>query len=165
MLTGSFASACHGAGRATVDVDLVIDPTAAKLRALIEGLPAGAWYATLDAALEAREHESQFNLSDLETGWKVDRIIRKSRPSSLIEFARRTVIEFEGVRLAVTTVEDVILVKLEWASPGGSARQLENVAALLRVRSADLDRSYLARWIAELEVTGQWETASRLAGM
>jgi len=50
MLTGSFASAYHGAGRATMDVDLVIDPTPAQLRALIKGLPAGAWYASRPAA-------------------------------------------------------------------------------------------------------------------
>ena len=165
MLTGSFASAYHGAGRATMDVDLVIDPTPAQLRALIDGLPASAWYASLEAALEAREQESQFNLIELETGWKVDLIIRKSRPFSRIEFDRRTVIEFEGVRLAVATVEDVILAKLEWASLGGSARQLEDVAALLSARSADLDRPYLARWIAQLGVASQWEAAKRLAGM
>lgn len=165
MLTGSFASAYHGAGRATLDVDLVIDPTPAQLRTLIEALPAAAWYASLDAALEAREQESQFNLIELETGWKVDLIIRKSRPFSRVEFDRRAVIEFEGVRLAVATAEDVILTKLEWASLGGSARQLEDVVALLRTRSADLDRPYLERWVAQLGVASQWETARRLAGL
>ena len=165
MLTGSFASAYHGAGRATMDVDLVIDPTPAQLRALIGGLPGGAWYASLDAALEASEHESRFNVIDLATGWKVDLIIRKSRPFSRVEFDRRIVIEFEGFRLAVATVEDVILAKLEWAKLGGSARQLEDVAALLTVRSADIDRTYLERWIEELGITSQWEAASRLAGM
>jgi hypothetical protein len=165
MLTGSFASAYHGAGRATLDVDLVIDPTPAQLRVLIEGFPPSAWYASLEAALEAMDQESQFNLIELETGWNVDLIIRKSRPFSRIEFDRRTTIDFDGVRLAVATVEDVILAKLEWARLGESARQLEDVAALLRVRSGDLDRPYLERWIADLGVSGQWKAASRLAGM
>jgi len=142
MLTGSFASAYHGAGRATMDVDLVIEPTPAQLRALMEGFPADARYASLAAALEAREQESQFNLIDLATGWKVDLIIRKSRPFSRVEVGRRTPLEFEGVRLAVATVEDLILAKLEWARLGESVRQLEDVAALLRARSADLDRPY-----------------------
>lgn len=163
MLTGSFASAYHGAGRATMDVDFVIDPTFAQLRALIAGFPASTWYASIEAAFEAREQESQFNLIDLETGWKVDLIIRKSRPFSRVEFDRRAVIEFEGVRLAVATVEDVILTKLEWARLGGSARQLEDVAALLRIRAEDLDRPYLDRWIDELGIATQWEAASRLA--
>ena len=147
-----------------MDVDLVIDATPAQLRALIDGLPTGTWYASLEAALEAKGTESQFNLIDLETGWKVDLIIRKSRPFSRVEFDRRLVIEFEGSRLAVATVEDIILAKLEWAKLGESARQLEDVAELLRVRSADLDRPYLERWIAELGVAPQWAAANRLAG-
>ena len=163
MLTGSFASAYHGAGRATLDVDLVIDPTIAQLRTLIAGLPAGTWYASLEAALEARAQESQFNLIDLSSGWKVDLIIRKSRPFSRIEFDRRAVIEFEGVRLAVATVEDVILAKLEWAKLGGSARQLEDVASLLKIRAKDIDRPYLDRWIEELGLAHPWGAASRLA--
>jgi len=164
MLTGSFASAYHGAGRATLDVDIVIDATADQLRRLIEGLAPATWYASLEAALRARYEESQFNLIDLETGWKVDFIIRKSRPFSRVEFERRAVIELEGTRLAVASVEDVILAKLEWARLGGSARQLEDVAELLRVRSADLDRSYLKPWIAELGVAHEWKEANRMAG-
>ena len=34
----------------------------------------------LDAALEARKHQSLFNVVDMATGWKIDLIIRKSRP-------------------------------------------------------------------------------------
>ena len=36
MLTGSMASAYHGAGRATMDIDLVIDPTRKQLEGLVE---------------------------------------------------------------------------------------------------------------------------------
>ena len=156
MLTGSLASAYHGAGRATLDIDLVIDPTPDQLRALVQQLSGPDWYVSLDAALEARHLESQFNVIDLATGWKVDLIIRKSRPFSRAEFERRTPVEFEGVLLTVATLEDVILAKLEWARLGASARQLEDVAALLRVRGGDIDRDYLDRWIDELGVREQW---------
>ena len=40
MLTGSVAVAFHGAGRATMDVDLVIDATRDQLRALVASLAA-----------------------------------------------------------------------------------------------------------------------------
>ena len=40
MLTGSVAAAFHGAGRATMDVDLVIDATRDQLRALVASLAA-----------------------------------------------------------------------------------------------------------------------------
>ena len=38
MLTGSFAAAVHGAGRATMDIDLVIDPTAASLAQFVSAI-------------------------------------------------------------------------------------------------------------------------------
>jgi hypothetical protein len=38
MLTGSFASAYHGAPRATQDINLVVAPTAEQLRVLIHAL-------------------------------------------------------------------------------------------------------------------------------
>ena len=57
----------------------------------------------------------------------------------------------------MATIEDVLISKLEWAKLGGSARQLEDVAALLRVHSGRLDQAYLEHWIATLGVTAQWE--------
>ena len=162
MLTGSFAASFHGAPRATQDIDLVIAPTPAQLRALIAALPPDEFYASLDAATEALRDETMFNLIDLQSGWKVDCIIRRSRPFSQTEFDRRQAVQFMGHALAIATVEDVIISKLEWAQRGGSERQLEDVAELLRRRGASLDNDYLARWIAGLDLTKEWEAARRL---
>jgi len=54
-----------------------------------------------------------FNVVDTATGWKVDLIIRQSRPFSGSEFERRRPIEYEGTHLWVATVEDLIIAKLE----------------------------------------------------
>lgn len=165
MLTGSFASSYHGRPRATQDIDLVIAPSAEQLRALLRGLPVAEFYADEGAALEALAHESLFNVIDLLTGWKVDLICRKSRPFSRGEFARRQLTTVEGLSLHVATLEDVMLAKLEWAKLGGSARQLEDVAALIRIRREDLDRPYLATWIEALDIAAEWAEAERLAGL
>lgn len=157
MLTGSLAAAVHGTPRATMDIDLVIDPTAARLRLLVASLSESGLYVSPEAAVEALEHESMFNVVDTTTGWKVDLIVRKSRPFSRTEFARRRPGEYEGTRLWVATVEDLILAKLEWAKLGGSARQLEDVAELLRLAAGQLDRAYLERWIADLDLRAPWE--------
>ncbi len=160
MLTGSVAAAWHGAGRATMDVDLVIDPTAEGLRALVESLAAPDIYISGDAAREALRSRSMFNVVDTTTGWKADLIIRKLRPFSEAEFARRRPIEYEGTRLWVASAEDVIVSKLEWAKLGGSARQIEDVADLLRI-AGPLDDAYLERWIAALDLAVQWRAARR----
>jgi hypothetical protein len=52
----ALASSYHGEPRATLDLDVVIDPTAAALEQLVDGLEAAAYYVDRDAAHAAREH-------------------------------------------------------------------------------------------------------------
>jgi hypothetical protein len=157
MLTGSLAAAYHGAGRATMDIDVVIDPTALALHSLVRVLEGPGIYVSREAADEALAHRSMFNVVDTTSGWKADLIVRKARPFSQTEFARRQPADYEGCHLWVASVEDVVLAKLEWAKLGRSARQLEDVAALLRVNAGRMDLTYLKHWIADLGLTTQWD--------
>lgn len=165
MLTGSVAAAFHGAGRATMDLDLVIDPTCDQLRRLLDSLTGRDIYVSADAAFDALAQETMFNVVETTTGWKADLIVRKSRPFSQTEFARRRPIEFEGTRLWVTTIEDTIIAKLERAKLGESVRQIEDVSALLRVAAGELDEPYLDRWIAELGLGAEWQAARRASAV
>lgn len=61
----------------------------------------------------------------------------------------------------MATLEDVILSKLEWAKLGGSARQLDDVRTLLRIRGDEVDLMYLAHWITALGIQAQWDAASQ----
>ncbi len=156
MLTGSFAAAVHGAGRATLDVDFVIEPTPGALAQFVDRMLSSGRYVSIDAAREALAARSMFNVVDVETGWKVDLIIRKDRPFSVAEFARRTPLRFGGIVLPVATVEDLVLAKLEWAHMGGSARQLEDVRALLRLAADSFDAAYVEPWVHALGVDTEW---------
>ena len=163
MLTGSFASAYHGSPRSTQDIDLVIAATPAQLRAFVGGLPDGKYYAALDAALEAHKRESMFNVIDLESGWKIDLIIRKTRAFSQEEFGRRQPANVQGVTLFVASAEDVVLAKLEWAKRAHSQRQIEDAVGIMKIRRDALDRVYLEKWINQLDLTKEWNEARRLA--
>lgn len=164
MLTGSFASSFHGAPRATQDIDLVISPTPDQVRAFVNQLPRTEYYVDENAALEAVRSEGQFNVIDLATGWKIDLIVRKSRAFSHEEFERRAAGEIEGVRIDIASVEDLILAKLEWAKMGGSERQIEDAAMMLRRRKATIDVGYIERWVRVLGVDEQWKAARVRAG-
>jgi hypothetical protein len=164
MLTGSFAGAYHGVTRATQDIDLIVAVTPAQLQDLVELLPSDEYYVDLDAALEAHRRESLFNVVDLVSGWKIDFIIRKSRPFSQEEFSRRQNVNLEGLALFVATAEDVVVSKLEWARLAQSQRQIEDVAVILRTRWDTLDRAYVEKWVHQLGVEAEWKTASLIAG-
>ena len=165
MLTGSFASVYYGSPRSTQDVDLVVAATPAQLQAFIGSLPQGQYYADVDAALDAHKRESLFNVIDLQTGWRIDMIIRKSRAFSREEFGRRKQVNMEGTSLFVASAEDVILAKLEWCKLAQSSRQVEDAAGILKMRGASLDRSYLGKWVRDLQLMKEWNDAQRIAGI
>lgn len=165
MLAGSFASAYYGAPRTTQDIDLVIASSAEQLRTFVQLLSKDEYYVDLDTALEARKRESPFNVVDMATGWKIDLIIRKSRPFSEEEFRRRKRVNLQGSPLFVASAEDVVISKLEWAKLAQSQRHIEDVAGILRMRWDSLDRPYLKRWILELKIEAEWNDARRAAGL
>lgn len=153
MVAGSFASSLHGLARTTMDIDLVVDPTSQALDHFVRGLEPERFYVDRAWADRALAERDQFNVVDLHTGWKVDLIVRKDRPfSATSEFGRRTGIEIFGVATFVATAEDTVLAKLEWASLGGSHRQVRDVIEIPR-RRGRLDGGYLDRWASDLGVS------------
>ena len=159
MVAGSVASSVHGEPRSTQDLDLVVDPTGPALSAFLEALPEDEFYVSEDAARDALRHRRQFNVIDLQTGWKADLILRKDRPFSQTEFERRQPATVLGVQVHLARAEDVLLTKLEWAKKGGgSERQLRDVRGILHADGA-LDEAYLQRWAAALDVVDLLEEA------
>ncbi len=165
MLTGSFASAHHGAPRSTQDIDIVIAANPEQLRAFVQSLPSSEYYADLDAALEAHKQQSLFNVVDLATGWKIDLIIRKSRSFSQVEFGRRQLVKVQGLPLFVASAEDVVISKLEWSKLSQSQRQIEDAATILRLRWDSLDQPYLNKWVSKLNLNQEWSSAKAIAGI
>jgi len=161
MVVGSLASSFHAEPRTTRDLDLVIDPTADALRRFVDALPASDFYVDAGAAREALDRRSSFNVVEIETGWKVDLMIRKDRPFSREEMDRRIAVRLLGTDTYIATAEDTIIAKLEWAKAGESERQLLDVAAILAANDT-LDAAYLERWIAMLNLADVWGRAQRL---
>lgn len=165
MLAGSFASTYHGDPRTTNDIDFVIDPSRAALDAFVSGLDPARFYVSAEAARSALEQRGQFNIVLLDSGWKVDLILRRERPFSRSEFARREPAEIAGVSLFVATAEDTIVAKLEWTRAGESERQFRDVVGVVAAAGERLDRAYLARWIGELHLEPLWDRVEAEAGV
>jgi len=165
MVVGSFASNLYGAGRGTLDIDIVISATAEQISAFFDALPKGDYYSDLPSALEALKHRSMFNILDMKRGWKVDLIFVKEGPYHGGAFQRRISAGIDGVPVVAATAEDVIISKLEWAQMGGSSRQIEDVAGILKERRELLDVNYIEKWIKDLDLGEQWAAARSSAGL
>lgn len=159
MITGSFASSAHGVVRGTRDLDIVIAPTDEQLRTFVAQFPNDRYYADELDAMDALQHASQFSIIDFGSTWKADLLIRKRRTFSRLEFDRRRPHVIHGIRVYVATPEDVVIAKLEWAKLGESERQIEDAAGVIETQGANLDRSYVERWVRELGLRNEWTRA------
>ena len=162
MVTGSVAASYHGRPRATHDTDIVIDPTAAQLAALVQRLSAAKFYVDSAAANAALRERRTFNAIETDHACKIDLIVRRDRAFSREEFARRQLVELSpGQTVSMVTPEDAVLSKLEWARRAGdSERQIADAAGVLAVNPS-LDYTYIDRWAEELAVSDLW---SRISG-
>ncbi len=160
MITGSFASNIHGVPRATQDTDVIIEAEERTLERFLESL-GEAFYKSKEVAMEALAREQMFNVVHLETGFKVDLIVRKSRPFSRMEFSRRQPAFYLGTNRWFATAEDTILSKLEWSQVSGSERQFNDALNVAKLQRDNLDRPYLEKWARELDIVDLLEKLFR----
>jgi hypothetical protein len=151
MISGSISSSLHGQPRATKDVDIVIAPTERQLLHFAQSFGEG-YYISLEAVREAFARSSTFNVIDNQSGWKADFIIRKDRPFSREEFKRRYRTKIRELDVWVTSPEDAILTKLEWAENSQSEQQFRDALGVAMVQYDHLDQDYLNKWAKELHI-------------
>jgi hypothetical protein len=161
MVTGSVASSTHGRPRLTHDADIVVDPTAGQLDALVRHLQDAGHYVDAVRAHDALRRRLLFNVVDARSAFKLDLIVRKDRPFSREELRRGRPVELApGVPVVLASPEDTILSKLEWAKKAGrSEKQLDDAAGVLAVNPG-IDRAYVERWAQELGVLDLWREIS-----
>jgi hypothetical protein len=95
------------------------------------------FYAIEEAAREAMRLHRMFNAIHLETGFKVDLVVKKIRSFSTEELRRREPGQLGRPKVDFATAEDTILSKLEWAKLGDSERQYGDAVGILQIQRAD----------------------------
>jgi len=166
MISGSVASGYHGESRSTYDIDIVIDADLSQVSSFVGGL-AESCYVSVTAAEEAVRQRAMFNVIDLDSGIKVDLILRKVRPFSVEEFNRRQRAVISGVDAYVVSAEDCILSKLEWSRMGESERQFRDALKIAELSkdASNLDLAYLEHWAKDLSVEQLLERLLNEAGI
>ena len=140
---------------------MVNDPDRAGLDRLVGALLGAGLYVDANAAISAFRSRSQFN-AIADGAAKVDFIIRRERPFSIEEFARRQPADLLGTPGFIVSAEDLIVAKLEWASATDSGVQLRDVAAMLEVGGSMIDSTYVETWVARLNLGAVWRRVGSL---
>ncbi len=151
MITGSFAGNVHGVPRATQDADVIIEAHREGLNAFLD-MFTDTFYVSSEAVQQALETQGMFNIIHLETGFKVDLIVRKARPFSREEFSRRRRLPFLGRSVWFASAEDIILAKLEWSKMGSSERQFNDALNVAKIQGKTINQDYLNKWAQSLGV-------------
>jgi len=149
MLTGSFALAYYATPRMTRDLDIVLALAEKDVEQLVAAFTPD-FYIDADAVRTAIRTERMFNVMHLESGIKVDLIVRKSSEYRQLELARRRRVEIAGIQTWIVSPEDLILSKLAWALESGSELQRRDVRQLL---AGTVETDYIRLWAHRLGVT------------
>ncbi len=147
-LTGSEALAAYGAPRQTLDIDVLVDTTEPGLRELAAALARDYYFAD-PLRFGSRVMAS---LVERSGAGKVDLIVRDMDSWGREAMARRRSWDHPAWGPSwVSSLEDLVLAKLEW-SEGTSELQLRDCRMLLRMNADAIDREYLSQWAGTLGV-------------
>lgn len=82
----------------------------------------------------------------------------------LFAFLRRKAAEIEGIQVSPRPPKNTVLSKFGMGKKSRSSRQIEDIAGISKVQARSLDRSYIEKWVRELNLDSQWQSARRMAG-
>lgn len=159
FVTGSVATIAYGEFRSTADVDIVAKVALPHVRALCESFADDRFYISADAITDAIRNRGQFNIIDSMSGYKADIMIPGSSPLDALRFQRAVRIPLQsGDReYWFSSPEDVIIKKLDFYREGQSDKHLRDIAGILKTMGEQLDRAYIVKWAAQLDVLDIWQ--------
>lgn len=155
LVSGGLAVFIWGKPRFTADIDIVIElnsQQADKLEKMLKEI-SPVCYVDKEAMGQALSSKGEFSFIDGDTGMKIDFWILKEDSFDQARLARRVFKEILKKKVAFTSPEDLILIKLLWYRQSPASRQLEDAASVLKVSGQKLDREYLRHWAQKLKVS------------
>ena len=157
LVTGSTATIAYGEPRFTNDIDIVLDLPLDRVADFCAGFPAPDFYVSPAAVAEAVRSQRQFNVVHPRAGLKIDFILLTDTPFDVSRRRRmRPLAVLPERTVCFASPEDVILKKLTYYQLGGSDKHLRDIAGVLRIQGAAIDRHYIQHWAERLGVGAEW---------
>jgi hypothetical protein len=164
MVTGSMASSLHGEPRATHNIDLIVAIRESDVKLLSKAFCAPDYYLEEESMKDAIRTKSMFNLIEAQEGDKIDFWILTIEPFDRSRFSRKRPEEIFGMKVNISSPEDIILAKLQWAKKsGGSEKQFIDALRVFEIQYKNLDIAYLDRWAKNLGIMPLWERLKKEA--
>jgi len=158
LVTGSMATILYGEPRFTNDIDIVVQLSAKRIGDFVQAFPSGEFYLDDERIRQAVESRGQFNVLHPASGLKIDVIIPEMDEFDRSRFTRaRRVRPANDYEATFASAEDVIVKKLQFHAEGGSDKHLRDIASVLRISGADLDRDYVTEWADRLGLREIWD--------
>ncbi|MFY9821743.1 MAG: hypothetical protein WAM82_10180 [Thermoanaerobaculia bacterium] len=158
FVTGSTATIFFGEPRFTNDIDVVVDLPLGKIAELCAAFPSPEFYLSEETVYRAVSRRGQFNVIHPTSGLKVDIMVPVDSPFNRSRFARaRKVRPAPDFDATFSSAEDVILKKMEAYREGGSEKHLRDIAGVLKISGANLNRSYIEDWADRLGTLEIWQ--------
>ena len=158
LVTGSMATILYGEPRFTNDIDIVVQLSAKRIGDFVQAFPSDEFYLDDERIRQAVESRGQFNVLHPASGLKIDVIIPKMDEFDRSRFTRaRRVRPANDYEATFASAEDVIVKKLQFHVEGGSDKHLRDIASVLRISGADLDRDYVTEWADRLGLREIWD--------
>jgi len=158
FVTGSVATIYFGEPRLTNDIDVVVSLPLHRVAELCRSFPAPDFYVSEDAAREAVQRRTQFNIIHPSSGLKVDVIVPPDTPFNRSRLTRvvrvKPAADYDA---SFASVEDVIVKKMEYYREGGSEKHLRDITGVLKTRGGSVNRTYIEHWAARLGLEEVWK--------
>ncbi len=162
MVTGGLAAVVYGHPRLTLDVDLVIRLAPGDVERF-----AMLWDAhefdcppvEVIARERARSEHGHFNVIHGESAMRADVYLAGGDELQDWALQHRITRRVEGEAVQFAPVEHVIVYKLRYVRMSGSDRHLRDVARIMEISDADVNRETLGHWIRRFDLAAEWEKA------
>ncbi len=168
MIVGAFAGLAFGIGRATFDVDILVDLKPEHMDSLAAHFPLPRYYADPEMMRNSTRMGIMFNLIDTEEGVKADLVPLTREPTYRAAFARRirqTFVDEAGNSFEAWCAQpsDIIIGKLKAWTEGRSAKHPSDIYSILvfclnDLENAEIDVNLITREAIRLgpETSALW---------
>ena len=154
---GSHATMVYGRPRQTLDIDVVVELTPARLKKLVAAFPFPDFYTSEDGARAAVAGGGTFNIIHPDSGQKIDFFVPRDE-FERGEIARAVRVRTaSGVEASYVSPEDVILMKMRYYEMGESDKHLADSAIVLQRLGGRVDRAYIVAHAKTFGLTQVWQ--------